>query len=126
MTSVTNWEDLILDNSIRFIMNDSWVQVPIMRAHAESINLEFEKPLSEEQALKLLADFPGVTVLDDRTANRCPRVLPPLVLFTHAGCNWLPYGFLPSLVQYCLVVSVAYRQFADVSGINALFCFFLP
>jgi len=46
-----------------------------MRAHAESINLEFEKPLSEEQALKLLADFPGVTVLDDRTANRFPMPL---------------------------------------------------
>mmetsp|Transcript_9545 Transcript_9545/g.28712 ORF Transcript_9545/g.28712 Transcript_9545/m.28712 type:complete len:385 (+) Transcript_9545:164-1318(+) len=51
------------------------IRVPIMRAHAESINLEFEKPLSEEQALKLLADFPGVTVLDDRTANRFPMPL---------------------------------------------------
>lgn len=64
---------------LQSIMNALWLEVPIMRAHAESINLEFEKPLSEEQALKLLADFPGVTVLDDRTANRCPRVLPHLV-----------------------------------------------
>ena len=46
-------------------------QVPVMRAHAESINLEFHRPLEEDRARQLLADFPGVTVLDDRSANRC-------------------------------------------------------
>lgn len=51
------------------------IRVPIMRAHAESINLEFEKELDESEALKLLEDFPGVRVLDDRSANRFPMPL---------------------------------------------------
>lgn len=51
------------------------VRVPVMRAHAESINLTFEKPLSEEQARELLAKAPGVKVLDDRAANCFPTPL---------------------------------------------------
>jgi hypothetical protein len=82
-----------------------------MRAHAESINLEFEKDISEQQvgpaaaaqhkpgssvcslaatvpclknlkdlkvlgmvvlqALDALAHFPGVSIINDRAANRC-------------------------------------------------------
>lgn len=61
-------------------------QVPIMRAHAESINLEFHSPLEEGRARQLLADFPGVTVLDDRSANRC--AFP-------AGCASICYADLP-------------------------------
>lgn len=48
------------------------IRVPVMRAHAESINLELEKPLSETEARALLEAFPGVTVLDDRSNNRFP------------------------------------------------------
>lgn len=54
----------------------SLLQVPVMRAHAESINLEFENPLDEDEALKLLGDFPGVFVMDDRAANRSVLLLP--------------------------------------------------
>ena len=51
------------------------IRVPIMRAHAESINLTLEKPLTEEQARKLLADAPGVSLIDDRANNRFPTPL---------------------------------------------------
>ena len=51
------------------------VRVPVMRAHAESINLEFDRHLDEQQARQLLADAPGVTVLDDRKGNRFPTPL---------------------------------------------------
>ena len=51
------------------------VRVPVMRAHAESICLTFEKPLSEDQAREILRKAPGVTVLDDRTNNRFPTPL---------------------------------------------------
>lgn len=42
------------------------VRVPVMRAHAESINLEFANDISEEQAKEALAKFPGVSIIDDR------------------------------------------------------------
>ena len=51
------------------------VRVPVMRAHAESINLTFERPLSEAQAREILHDAPGVEVLDDRAGNRFPTPL---------------------------------------------------
>ncbi|MEM8782437.1 MAG: aspartate-semialdehyde dehydrogenase [Planctomycetota bacterium] len=51
------------------------VRVPVMRAHAESINLTLEKPLTEDQARDLLAAAPGVSLIDDRDANRFPTPL---------------------------------------------------
>jgi aspartate-semialdehyde dehydrogenase len=46
-----------------------------MRAHAESINLEFIDEMSEEQALECLAKAPGVTIINDRKNNRFPTPL---------------------------------------------------
>ncbi len=51
------------------------IRVPIMRAHAESINLTLDKPLTEDQASKLLAESPGVSLIDDRESNRFPTPL---------------------------------------------------
>lgn len=51
------------------------IRVPVMRAHAESINLEFEKDISEAEAKEALSKFPGVTVIDDRANNRFPTPL---------------------------------------------------
>jgi len=51
------------------------VRVPIMRAHAESINLTFEKPISESEAVRLLKGALGVSLLDDRGDNRFPTPL---------------------------------------------------
>lgn len=41
------------------------VRVPVQIGHAESVNLQFAKPLSVERACKLLAQAPGVKLLDD-------------------------------------------------------------
>jgi aspartate-semialdehyde dehydrogenase len=51
------------------------VRVPVMRAHCESIALELEKPMSPEEARKILETAPGVKVLDDRVKNRSPQPL---------------------------------------------------
>jgi len=51
------------------------VRVPVMRAHAESINLTFHQTLSEKHARELLDEAPGVTVIDDRAGNRFPEPL---------------------------------------------------
>ncbi len=48
------------------------VRVPVMRAHCESINLEFNDPIRPEEAREILSLAPGVTVMDDRENNRFP------------------------------------------------------
>jgi aspartate-semialdehyde dehydrogenase len=51
------------------------VRVPVLRAHSESINLTFRRPLTEARARELLAAAPGVRIVDDRAANRFPEPL---------------------------------------------------
>lgn len=51
------------------------IRVPVMRAHAESINLEFDKDVTEEEALAALEKFPGVSIINDRANNRFPTPL---------------------------------------------------
>ena len=48
------------------------IRVPVMRAHAESINLTLKNELSEEEARKIISEFPGVSLIDDRANNRFP------------------------------------------------------
>jgi aspartate-semialdehyde dehydrogenase len=48
------------------------VRIPVMRAHCESINLEFTNAISAEEVRNILKTAPGVTVLDDREHNRFP------------------------------------------------------
>jgi len=42
------------------------VRVPVFIGHAEAVNVEFEEPLSEDEARKLLKAAPGVSVIDHR------------------------------------------------------------
>ena len=51
------------------------VRVPVMRAHSESINLEFSEPMSEQRVRELLAEAPGVEIVDDREKNHFPTPL---------------------------------------------------
>ncbi|MBM3819537.1 MAG: aspartate-semialdehyde dehydrogenase [Acidimicrobiia bacterium] len=48
------------------------VRVPVLRAHSESINLSLERPLTPERARALLAEAPGVEIVDERDSNRFP------------------------------------------------------
>ena len=48
------------------------VRVPVLRAHTEAINLTLRQPLSPERARTLLADAPGVEIVDDREKNLFP------------------------------------------------------
>ena len=48
------------------------VRVAVMRAHCESINLEFTNPITPEEVREILSTAPGVTVMDDREKNRFP------------------------------------------------------
>ncbi|MBP7051121.1 MAG: aspartate-semialdehyde dehydrogenase [Phycisphaerae bacterium] len=48
------------------------VRIPVMRAHCESINLEFTNAITPDEVRNILKIAPGVTVLDDREHNRFP------------------------------------------------------
>ena len=48
------------------------IRVPVLRAHSESINLTFERPITPQEVRSILSDSPGVQVVDDVEANRFP------------------------------------------------------
>lgn len=48
------------------------VRVPVLRAHSMAITAEFSRKVSVEEARALLADAPGVRVVDDRARNHFP------------------------------------------------------
>ncbi len=54
----------ILDPAIK--ISATCVRVPVFIGHAEAVNVEFEKPLSADEARALLKKAPGVTVIDHR------------------------------------------------------------
>ena len=54
----------ILDEGIK--VSATCVRVPVFISHAESINVEFDSPLSDNEATELLKKFDGVSVIDFR------------------------------------------------------------
>lgn len=56
-------------------VNCTCVRVPIMRSHSESITLEFENPLSPDEAREILSTAPGVKVVDGPANLRYPMPL---------------------------------------------------
>jgi aspartate-semialdehyde dehydrogenase len=49
------------------------VLVPIWFGHSEAVNVEFSSPITPEEARKILAQAPGVRVLDDPTVSFYPQ-----------------------------------------------------
>ncbi|MFW5858245.1 MAG: aspartate-semialdehyde dehydrogenase [Planctomycetota bacterium] len=75
-----NTEELKMVNETRKIFGKksirvtaTCVRVPVLRAHCESINLQFAEPMPEKEVVKILKKAPGVTLLDDRKKNRSPQ-----------------------------------------------------
>lgn len=54
----------ILDRKIK--VSATCVRVPVFVSHAESVNLEFERPITVEEARELLREAPGIVVFDKR------------------------------------------------------------
>ena len=59
---------ILADDSLR--ITGTCVRVPVLRTHAEALNVEFHRPLSVEQAYDLLGKAVGVTILEERAKNR--------------------------------------------------------
>ena len=74
-----NAEERKLVDETRKILHDSGlaiaptcVRVPILRAHSEAINLEFDQPVTPEAVRAVLEGAEGVRVVDDRRAGYFP------------------------------------------------------
>jgi len=72
-------EELKMLNETRKIMElpdlrltATCVRVPVLRAHSEAVNIEFNEPFPVEEARSLLAVAPGVELIEDFGANRFP------------------------------------------------------
>ena len=48
------------------------VRVPVLRAHCQAITFECERPITEDEVRAILADAPGVKIVDDRVKNHFP------------------------------------------------------
>ncbi|WP_017653286.1 aspartate-semialdehyde dehydrogenase [Fortiea contorta] len=48
------------------------VRVPVLRAHSEAINIEFQTPFSPDAAREILSSSPGVKLVEDWKANYFP------------------------------------------------------
>ena len=51
-------------------MTGTCVRVPVLRTHAEALNVEFTSEMPVARAYEILRAAPGVTVLEDRAKNR--------------------------------------------------------
>jgi aspartate-semialdehyde dehydrogenase len=54
----------ILDPEVK--LTATCVRVPVFVGHSEAVNVEFEEPISADEARKLLREAPGVLVVDKR------------------------------------------------------------
>jgi len=62
---MTNETKKILDDNIE--VTATCVRLPVLVSHSESVNIEFEKPISIEKARYALDNFQGCKVIDERS-----------------------------------------------------------
>jgi aspartate-semialdehyde dehydrogenase len=68
---ITESRKILHDPDLR--ITATCVRVPVLRAHSESVNIEFEsKRPSVDDVRAALAAYPGVRVIDDRANNHFP------------------------------------------------------
>jgi len=74
-------EEVKIIKETQKIMNENFavtataVRVPVFYAHSESVNCEFEKPISPEEARRILSKAPGVEVIDDPKGAKYPLAI---------------------------------------------------
>jgi len=74
-----NEEEIKVREEARKIFGDSGlhvsatcIRVPVLRAHSVAITFECQRPISAEEARRLIAGAPGVKLVDDRERNYFP------------------------------------------------------
>lgn len=92
------------------------VRVPVLRCHAESVNVEFAAPVSAEEARAALEAAPGIVVVDDPAALQYP--MPGLL----AGTDDVYVGRLrrDSSVEHGLALWNVADQLRKGAALNAV------
>lgn len=70
MKMVNETRKIFGDSSIR--ISATCIRVPVLRAHSEAINLEFDQPFDPDKAREILKHAPGVRLVEDWSANYFP------------------------------------------------------
>jgi aspartate-semialdehyde dehydrogenase len=70
MKMVWETQKIMEDESIK--VNPTTVRVPVFYGHSEALHIETRKKLSVDEAMRLLREAPGVTVLDERKPGGYP------------------------------------------------------
>jgi aspartate-semialdehyde dehydrogenase len=70
---VTETRKMFHDDNI--MVAATCVRVPVLRAHSETIHLEFTEDISEQEVRDILAKAPGIKIVDDREKNYFPMPL---------------------------------------------------
>jgi aspartate-semialdehyde dehydrogenase len=75
-------EEMKMVNETKKIMEDdsiavtaTTVRVPVFYGHSESVNVEFEKAITPDEAREILRKAPGVTVVDDPSKKLYPLAI---------------------------------------------------
>lgn len=75
-------EEMKMVNETKKIMEDegiavtaTTVRVPVFYGHSESVNIEFEREITPDEARKILKKAPGVKVVDDPSKNLYPLAI---------------------------------------------------
>jgi aspartate-semialdehyde dehydrogenase len=69
------WEGRKILHHPTLLASATCVRVPVFRSHAVALNLEFERPVTRGEALRVLHGAPGVQVADDPAAEIYPTPL---------------------------------------------------
>ncbi len=69
------WETRKIFGDESIMVNPTTVRVPVFYGHSEAVHIETRAKISADQARELLADAPGVTVLDKREAGGYPTAV---------------------------------------------------
>ncbi len=73
MKMVNETKKILEDDSI--LVTATTVRVPVFYGHSESVNVEFEKAITPDQARQILSKAPGVKVVDDPKKNIYPLAI---------------------------------------------------
>ena len=73
MKMVNETKKIMQDDSI--MVTATCVRLPVMGGHSESVNIEFQEEFDLDEVRTILADFDGVTVVDDIQHLKYPMPL---------------------------------------------------
>lgn len=73
MKMVWETKKIFGDESIR--VNATCVRVPVFYSHSEAVHIETREPITADEARALLADAPGVVVIDERKDGGYPTAV---------------------------------------------------